>query len=87
MKSLTRVIGSAPSEMILSDLLNKLSLERDRVRRTLQWYKENKKPKHKTKAKSAKTKTKKLSTLARKAKASPEDIAKAIALLKKEKGL
>ena len=38
MHNLTYIIGPAPSEMPRSDLLTKLSLERDRVRRSIIWF-------------------------------------------------
>ena len=38
MHNLTYIIGPAPSEMPRPDLLTKLSLERDRVRRSIIWF-------------------------------------------------
>lgn len=40
--NLKRLIGPAPSEMDRTELMKKLSLERDRVRMTLTWFKTTK---------------------------------------------
>lgn len=39
---LVRLIGPAPSELPRTELLKKLSLERDRVRSTLDWFRSHK---------------------------------------------
>ena len=91
MNSLTRVLGPAPSELPFEELLEKLSLERDRMRRNLIWFQNNnaqRKPKKAApKAKAGGGRAPKLSTLAKRAELSPELLAQALEELKKEKGL
>lgn len=86
MDSLVRVIGPAPSELPLEDLIEKLASERNRVRRSLLWFKTAPEAKARSKKTGKKRPTKrKLSTMAKKEGLSPEQLAAAIAELKRRK--
>ena len=87
MDSLKRLIGPAPSEMPIQDLLEKVAIQRDRVRRNLLWFQTHgamNKPMARKK-KALPKRQPKLSTLAKKAGVSSEDIAAVLAKLKEEK--
>lgn len=86
---LVKVIGPAPSEMNREDLMRKLSAERDRVRRTIMWFREFKwspKPKKTTKKKGGKPATK-ITTKMKKAGVTIEQMKLALAQIAEEKGI
>jgi hypothetical protein len=86
MNNLPSIIGPAPSELSLEALRQKLTTERDRVRRALQFFQSSKhKPSKSLPRGGSLNKTTKGITLAmQEAGLSPAEILKGIALLKKE---
>jgi len=88
-QNLSLIIGPAPSELPNEELLAKLAAERDRVRRTFVWYRNENQVKQKApKAKktSAPCRGKALLAKAKALGLSVEDIEKTIAVLKSSKG-
>jgi hypothetical protein len=85
MQNLTTIIGPAPSELPRAELLAKLSAERDRVRKTLIWFRTNI-PVKKQKSKRVGGKpASRITTKMKKAGVSIEQMEAALALLEKEK--
>jgi hypothetical protein len=90
-QNLSLIIGPAPSELPNEELLAKLAAERDRVRRTFVWYRNENQTKvkakvPKVKAPAASSRGKALLAQAKALGLSVEDIEKTIAALKSSKG-
>jgi len=83
MDNLPSVIGKAPSEMSLGEFKAKLSIERERVRRGLTFWKDNIRRKKGGKKASPGTK---LSAILAEAGLSPSEMVKGIEMLRKMKG-
>lgn len=85
MDKLPYVIGPAPSELPLGEFKTKLSLERERIRRGLEFFKNVTLQKGAKGSKRGKVSpTKKLKALVAETGLSPKEIIKAIELMKKE---
>ena len=84
MDQLPRIIGLAPSELPLGEFKTKLLLERERIRRGLEFFK-NVTLRGKGKKAKKISPTKKLKALVAETGLSPEKIVKAIELIKAAK--
>lgn len=86
---LTQILGFAPSELPVHELLERLLHERDRVRKTIASFalREQQEIKRKTSTHKGGKPATKLSTLMRNAGVTLEDLMNTIEQLKKEKGL
>jgi Sec-independent protein translocase protein TatA len=89
MRRLPTIIGDAPSEVDFPDFMKKLGEERRRVRRALEEYRAQASAPIKKKAspRAKVKKKKKTKALAKDKSISIDDLQRAIAILKKEKGL